>query len=52
MYHHTKFKLPNAFNKNHMNFQSSIMSTFMSIDIVRLFRQTNPKNAKIDISIK
>ena len=28
------------------------MSTFMSINFVHLFRQTNPPNAKIEISIK
>ena len=28
------------------------MSTFISVNIVHLFRQTNPQNAKIEISIK
>ena len=50
MYHHTI--LPNAFHKNYMNVQSCIMSTFISINIVHFFRQTNPQNAKIKISIK
>ena len=49
MYLHTKFELPNAFYKNYMNVQSCIMSTFISINIVHLFRQTNPQNAKIEI---
>ena len=52
MYHHTKFELPNAFQKNYMNVQSCMMSTFISINIVHLFRQTNPKNAKIEISLE
>ena len=52
MYHHTKFELTNAFHKNYMNVQICIMSTFISINIVHLFRQTNPENAIIEISIK
>ena len=52
MYHHTKFELPNAFHKNYMNVQSCIMSMFLSFNIVHLFRQTNPQNAKIENSIK
>ena len=52
MYHHTKFELPNTFSKNNMNVQSCIMSTFISVNILHLFRQTNPQNAKIEISIK
>ena len=52
MYHNTKFDLPNAFHKNHMNVQSCIMSRFISINIVYLFCHTNPQNAKIEISIK
>ena len=51
-YHHTKFELPNAFHKNYMKVQSCIMSTLFSINIVHLFRQTIPQNAKIEISIK
>ena len=35
-----------------MNVQSCFMSTFISINIARLFRQSNPQNAKIIISIK
>ena len=52
MYHHTKFELLIAFHKNYMNVQSCTMSTFISNTIVHLFRQTNPKYAKIEISIK
>ena len=46
MYHHTKFEVPNAFHKNYMNIQICIMSTSMSINIVHLFRQLNPKMPK------
>ena len=49
MYHHTK--LPSAFYKKYINIQSCIMSTFMSINIVQLLRQTNPNNTKIVIAI-
>ena len=35
-----------------MNVQSCFMSTFISINIARLFRLANPQNAKIRISIK
>ena len=35
-----------------MNVQSCIMSTFISINIMPLFRQTNPKITKIVILIK
>ena len=52
MYHDTKFVAPNAFHNNYMNVQSWMMSTFMSINIVYLLRQTNPQKAKIEISIK
>ena len=52
MYPHTKFELPYAFNKNYMNVQSCIMLTFISINIVQLLRQTNPQQAKIEISIE
>ena len=54
MYHHTKLELPNAFHKNYMymNSQSCIMQTFISVIIVPLFSQANPRNAKIEISIK
>ena len=51
-YHHTKFKLPIAFHKKYMNVQSCFMSTFISINIARLFRPANPQNAKIIISIE
>ena len=51
MYHDTKFELPNAFHKNYMNVQNCIMSMFIPINIVHLFCQTNPQNAKIEISI-
>ena len=47
MYHHTKFEHPNAFHKNYMNVQSCMMSTFISINNVHFFRQTNPQNAKL-----
>ena len=52
MYHQTKFELPIAFHKNYMNVQSCVMSTFISINIVHLSRQTNPQSAKIEISMK
>ena len=52
MYHHTKFELSNAIYKKYMNVQSCIMQTFISVNIVHLFSQTNPENAKIEISIK
>ena len=52
MYYHTKFVLPNAFHKKYMNVEICIMSTFISINIVHLFCQTNPQNPKIEISIR
>ena len=52
MYYRTDFELPNASHTSYMNVQICIMSAFMSINIEHLFRQTNPKNAKIEISIK
>ena len=47
MYHHTKFELPNEFHNNYVNAQSCIISTFISINIVRLFFQANPKMPKL-----
>ena len=52
MYRETKFELPNAFHYNYMNVQSCTLSTSIAINIVHLFRQTNPQNAKIEISTK
>ena len=52
MYHHIKFQLPDAFHQNYMNVQSCIISTFISINILHLFLQTNFQNAKIAISMK
>ena len=52
MYHHTKFELPNLSHKNYMNVQSCIMSTFISINTVHLFRQANTQIANIEISVK
>ena len=47
MYHHTKLELPCAiFHKNYMDDQSCIVSTFMSINIVQLFRWP-PKMQKL-----
>ena len=51
-YHHTKFELPKAIHKIYMNVQSCIMSTIIFISILQFFRQENPLNAKIVISIK
>ena len=52
MYHQAKFELPIAFHKNYLNVQSCVMSAFISINIVHIFRQTNPQSAKVEISIK
>ena len=43
MYHHAKFELPSAFNKEYMYVQSCLKSMFISINIVQPFRQANPK---------
>ena len=48
MYHHAKFQLPSAFHKKYMNAQSCFMSTFIFINIARLFRPANPQNYNFD----
>ena len=48
MFNYTKFPLPNAFQKKYMNVQRCIVSTIMYINILQLFRQTNPKMPKYD----
>ena len=46
------FKLPNAFHKIYMNLRSCIMATIIYNNSWQFFRQANPQNAKIVVSIK